>query len=91
MLLKRAFLIVVGACLCAAAGMAVASSLSSDHQADFFARGTHRFYVWCPSHSDYYANADGANAEDAQLRLYGAIKAKGTMTCWPVWQGRVVG
>jgi hypothetical protein len=88
---KRAFVTVLGGCLFAAAGMAAASNLSSDRQVDYFAKGTHSFYVWCPGTSDYLANVEGANAEEAQMRLYNATKAAGRVSCWPVWQGRVLG
>ena len=33
----------------------------------------------------------GKNAEDAQMKLYDSVKAKGKNSCWPVWQGRVPG
>lgn len=88
---KRAFVIVLGGCLFAAAGMAATSNLSSDRQVGYFAKGMHRFYVWCPGTSDYLANAEGTNAEEAQMRLYNATKAAGRVSCWSVWQGRVVG
>jgi len=74
-----------------AAGVAVADSLASSKQADFFAPGKHQFYVWCGSGADYTAVEKGRSAEDAQLKLYNAIKAKGTPACWPVWQGKVAG
>ncbi len=65
-----------------------ASNLSSDRLVDYFAKGTHRFYVWCPGRSDYIANAEGTNAEEAQMRLYNATKAAGRISCWPVWPHR---
>ena len=73
------------------AGVAVADNLSSSKQADFFAPGNHRFYVWCAQGSNYTASERGSSAEDAQLRLYTNIKAQGHATCWPVWQGKVSG
>jgi hypothetical protein len=85
----RTFVAVLGGCLFAAAGMAAASNLSSDRQVDYFAKGTHRFYVWCPGASDYLVNAEGTSAEEAQMRLYNVTKAAGRTSCWPVWQGRV--
>jgi len=88
---ERAFVTVLGGCLFAASGMAAASNLSSDRQVDYFAKGTHRFYVWCPGTGDYLANAEGTNAEEAQMRLYNATKAARQTSCWPVWQGRVAG
>lgn len=88
---KRAFIFALGGCLFAAAGMAAASNLSSDSEVDYFAKGTHRFYVWCPGTSDYLVNAEGTSAEEAQMRLYNATKAAGRTSCWPVWQGRVAG
>ena len=80
---------VAGGVLFAVAGVAVAANITSSHQSDFFAPGTHQFYVWCAGGSDYMANANGKNAEDAQMKLYDAAKAKGHSSCWPVWQGRV--
>ncbi len=79
----------VGGVLFAAAGVAAAGNFSSDRQVDFFAKGTHQFYVWCGSGADYVATAQGTNAEEAQMRLYGAAKAAGKTACLPVWQGRV--
>jgi hypothetical protein len=35
------------------------------------------------------AEQSGTSAEDAQLKLYNAVKAGGKTNCWPVWQGRV--
>ncbi|MDR3527307.1 MAG: hypothetical protein P4L57_08495 [Rhizomicrobium sp.] len=71
------------------AGVAVADNLSSAKQTDFFAPGQHRFYVWCGNTSNYSAIAYGSSAEDAQLRLYKDVKAKGHAACWPVWQGKI--
>ena len=88
---KRVFVVALGGCLFAAAGMAAAGNLSSDREVDYFAKGTHRFYVWCPGTNDYFVNAEGNNAEEAQMRLYTAAKAAGRTSCWPVWQGRVAG
>lgn len=84
---------ILGAVVCgvivAAAGVATATSLTYSRQSDFVAPGNHEFYVWCAGGSDYMAEQSGANAEDAQLRLYNAVKARGKTNCWPVWQGRV--
>jgi hypothetical protein len=80
---------VAGGVLFAVAGVAVAANFTSSHQTDFFAPGTHQFYVWCAGSRDYMATANGSNAEDAQMKLYDAAKSKGKTTCWPVWQGRV--
>jgi hypothetical protein len=88
MILKRAFVVVLSGFLLAAAGMAAASDFYLDHQVDYFVRGTHLFYVWCPGTNDFLASAEGANAEEAQMRLYTETKATGKK-CWPVWQGRV--
>lgn len=74
-----------------AAGVAVAGNLSSNKQTDFFAPGKHQFYVWCNNGADYTAVERGLSAEDAQLKLYNKVKAKGTPACWPVWQGKVAG
>jgi len=73
----------------AVAGVAVASSVSSGGKSDFFAPGKHQFYVWCAGGKDYTATVSGANAEDAQMKIYNAAKAHGRTSCWPVWQGRV--
>jgi hypothetical protein len=91
MIVKRAMAAAVGGVLFAAAGVAAAGNFSSDRQVDFFAPGTHQFYVWCSSAQDYVASAEGANAEEAQMKLYDAAKASGNAACWPVWQGRVAG
>jgi hypothetical protein len=72
-----------------AAGVAVADSLASAKPTDFFAPGKHQFYVWCARGGDYVTVQTGTSAEDAQMKLYDATKAKGHSTCWPVWQGRV--
>jgi hypothetical protein len=74
-----------------AAGVAVADNLSSDKQTDFFAPGRHQFYVWCQDGADYTTVQRGFSAEDAQMRLYNTVKAKGRPACWPVWQGKVQG
>jgi hypothetical protein len=74
-----------------AAGVAVAGNFSSSHQADFFAPGTHQFYVWCSGTPDYMTVERGSSASDAQMKLYNEAKKAGKKTCWPVWQGRVSG
>jgi hypothetical protein len=91
MSINRILVIAVAGVVFAAAGVAAAGSLSSDRQVDFFASGTHQFYVWCSGTDDYVATAKGSNAEDAQMTLYNAAKASGKSACWPVWQGRVAG
>ena len=91
MIVKRVLAAALGGVLFAAAGVAAAGNFSSDRQVDFFARGTHQFYVWCSGNGDYLATAEGANAEEAQMKLYNAIKSSGKNSCWPVWQGRVAG
>lgn len=75
--------------LIVAAGIAVAGNFSSSHRADFFAPGTHQFYVWCAGAKDYRATESGSSASDAQMKLYDKAKRAGHPTCWPVWQGRV--
>jgi hypothetical protein len=84
---------ILGAVVCgvivAAAGVATATSLTYSRQADFVSSGNHEFYVWCAGGSDYMARQSGTSAEDAQLKLYNAVKAVGKTNCWPVWQGRV--
>jgi len=85
---------VVGAAVAAvivAAGVAFAGNFASSHQADYFAAGTHQFYVWCAGGSDYTATESGSSAPDAQMRLYEKAKQQGRSTCWPLWQGRVSG
>lgn len=74
-----------------AAGVAVAGNFSSSRQADFFALGTHQFYVWCTGTPDYRTVERGTSASDAQMKLYNEAKKAGKNTCWPVWQGRVSG
>lgn len=91
MILKRAMAAAIGGVIFAAAGVAAAGNFSSDRQVDFFAEGTHQFYVWCSNAQDYIASAEGGNAEEAQMKLYNAAKASGNAACWPVWQGRVAG
>jgi hypothetical protein len=91
MIVKRAMAAALGGVIFAAAGVAAAGNFSSDRQVDFFAAGTHQFYVWCSTAQDYVASADGANAEEAQMKLYDAAKSSGNAACWPVWQGRVAG
>jgi hypothetical protein len=82
---------VVGGIALVAAGVAVADNYASTKQTDFFAPGKHQFYVWCAAGNDYTATQKGKSAEDAQMKLYNAVKAMGRSACWPVWQGRVSG
>jgi hypothetical protein len=91
MIVMRVLAAAVGGVLFAAAGVAAAGNFASDRQVDFFAKGTHQFYVWCGGGGDYLATAEGDNAEEAQMTLYEAAKASGKTACWPVWQGRVSG
>ena len=91
MLAKRVLAAAIGGVLFAAAGVAAAGNFASDRQVDYFAKGVHQFYVWCSGHGDYRATETGANAEEAQMKLYNAAKAAGKAACWPVWQGRVAG
>src|SRR5215470_3798350 len=86
MIATRVLVAAVGGILFAAAGVAVAGNFSSDRQVDYFAAGTHQFYVWCSGSGDYIATAKGANAEEAQMALYHQAKAAGKRACWPVWQ-----
>jgi hypothetical protein len=87
--MRRLIAASVGGILLTAAGVAAASNFASDRQPDYFAKGTHQFYVWCADGHDYTTKGQGSDAEDAQLRLYGTLKAAGHKSCWPVWQGRV--
>jgi hypothetical protein len=89
--MNRVLVAVAAGFMVAAAGVAVADNFASSKQTDFFAPGKHQFYVWCAGGSDYTAVERGRSAEDAQLKLYNAVKAKGRSACWPVWQGRVSG
>jgi hypothetical protein len=89
--MKRMWVAVAVGLMVTAAGVAVADNLISSKQTDFFASGNHRFYVWCGSGHDYTAVERGRSAEDAQMRLYNEVKAKGSPACWPVWQGKVAG
>jgi hypothetical protein len=91
MTMRRILAAVAGGVIFAAAGVAVAGNFTSSADTDFFASGKHQFYVWCAGSQDYMATASGANAEDAQMRLYDSVKASGRSTCWPVWQGRLSG
>ena len=89
MIVKRVLAAALGGVLFAAAGVAAAGNFSSDRQVDFFAKGTHQFYVWCSGTGDYIATAEGANAEEAQMKLYPRRKPRERPPAWPVWQGRV--
>jgi hypothetical protein len=91
MIAKRILAAAIGGVLFAAAGVAAAGNFASDRQVDYFAKGTHQFYVWCSGNGDYVASERGANAEEAQMKLYNAVKAAGKTACWPVWQGRIAG
>lgn len=89
--MKRILAASVGGILFTAAGVAAAGNFASNRDADYFAKGTHQFYVWCASGADYLTTANGVSAEEAQLSLYRSIKGEGKSSCWPVWQGRVAG
>jgi hypothetical protein len=89
--MRRMWVAVAVGLMVTVAGVAVADNLISSKQTDFFASGNHRFYVWCGSGRDYTAIERGRSAEDAQMRLYNEVKAKGSPACWPVWQGKVAG
>jgi hypothetical protein len=89
--MKRIWAALLAAFLVTAAGVAVADTLTSSKQADFFAPGRHSFYVWCSTGGDYTTIERGLSAEDAQMKLYNDVKAKGRPACWPVWQGKLAG
>lgn len=74
-----------------AAGVAVADNYASSKATSFYAAGNHQFYVWCVGARDFKQLAFGADAEDAQLRLYHMLKTQGREGCWPVWQGKAPG
>jgi hypothetical protein len=88
---KRVLGAAVAGAMIAAAGVAVAASYGSSRQTDFFAPGTHQFYVWCAGGTDFLASEQGTSAQDAQMKLYNIEKAAGKSTCWPLWQRRVSG
>ena len=88
MRITRVLIGIAGFVAIAAAGVAVASNLTSSHTSDFYAPGKHQFYVWCSGAMDHVAYQRGISAQDAQDKLYDAQKASGA-NCWPVWQGRV--
>jgi hypothetical protein len=89
--MRRFWLAIVVGLGVTAAGVAVAETLTSSKEADFFAPGKHQFYVWCQTGGDFTTFQRGTSAEDAQMRLYNGIKAKGRPACWPVWQGKISG
>jgi len=89
--MNRIWTALLVALMVTAAGVAVADNLASSKQADFFAPGKHRFYVWCANGTDYTTIERGRSAEDAQMKLYNDVKAKGHPACWPVWQAKVAG
>ncbi len=89
--LNRILAALVGGAVIVAGGVAVADSFASAKQTDFFSPGKHQFYVWCAAGNDYTAIQKGKSAEDAQMKLYEAVKAVGRSACWPVWQGCVSG
>ncbi len=89
MAMRRVLAAAVGGVMVAVAGVAVAANFTSSGRNDFFSPGKHQFYVWCAGGHDYMATEAGQNAEDAQTKLYDAVKAEGKSTCWPVWQGRI--
>jgi len=82
--------VLVGAAM-AGASIAAAGNFTTAAHSDFYSAGRHQFYVWCGRTGNHMAIEAGKDAEDAQLRLYGAAKATGHTACWPVWQGRVAG
>jgi hypothetical protein len=77
-----------GGVIMTAAGVAVAGNYTTDQASAFYSAGNHQFYVWCAGANSYRTLSPGRDAEDAQLRLYNALKAKGRTACWPVWQGK---
>jgi hypothetical protein len=51
--------------------------------------GTHQFYVWCTgAHKSFETSTQGANAEEAQMKVYNEAKAQGKDTCWAIWRGK---
>lgn len=89
MTIRRVIAAAVGGIVLAVAGVALAANMASTKQSDFFSPGKHQFYVWCAGGTDFMAMSTGQSAEDAQMKLYTAVKAQGKTSCWPVWQGRV--
>lgn len=88
---RRILAAAAGGVIFAAAGVAAAGNFISSADTAFYSSGKHQFYVWCAGSADALTTAAGANAEDAQLKLYQSLKSRGRSTCWPVWQGRVGG
>jgi Spy/CpxP family protein refolding chaperone len=81
--------ILAGAALVAAISAGTAAALDSSREV-YLTAGTHQFYVWCTGGAaGTTATQDGANAEDAQLKLFESLKAGGKANCWPIWQGKV--
>lgn len=88
MTMRRALAALAGAIFFTGAGVAAAGNFSSSAHNDYFSPGVHQFYVWCAGSANYMTTESGQDAADAQLHLYGAVKASGHTNCWPVWQGR---
>ena len=63
--------------------MASTSDIASHRRTDFYAPGTHLFYVWCAEGQDRTVRQKGQSAADAVARL-GEPAA-----CHLTWQGRI--
>lgn len=82
--MKRFAIGAAAAALLASAGVAVALDSSMEAKAQ---SGTHQFYLWCTGGAEGKSvTADGANAEEAQLKAW---EASDKSKCWPIWQGKV--
>jgi hypothetical protein len=59
-------------------------------KASYNQAGTHKFYVWCTGAvKSFETQTQGANAEEAQMKVYNEAKAQGKDTCWAIWRGKV--
>jgi hypothetical protein len=81
----------------AAAAVAIAAlvgpSFAQDNSAlreTYNQAGTHQFHVWCTQGvQSFETKKDGANAEDAQMKVYNEAVAAGKTSCWAIWRGKV--
>jgi len=78
---------ITGFALLATASMASPSNITTGRRADFYAPGTHKFYVWCADGKDRIAYQYGASAKDAGAKL--SEKIAETAKCRPSWEGRI--
>jgi len=81
--MKRHVLLVAGLLLLNGAAMASTTDIASHRRADFYAPGTHQFYMWCAENQDRIVSEKGQSAIEAMARL-GKPAA-----CHFTWQGRI--